>query len=422
MGDAISPTTMLQAKKSGFSDMQIAARIGDGKTFTEDDVRAARKSMDIKPYVKQIDTMAGEFPASTNYLYTTYNGDEHDVELGSLGGENGGEMVLGSGAYRIGSSVEFDWCSVSAIRTLRELGRKTVVVNYNPETVSTDYDECDRLYFEELSKERILDIYEAENCEACMVSVGGQIPNTLALPLHEAGVNVAGTSPVMIDSAEDREKFSAICDAAGIDRPAWQSLTSVEAAFDFADEVGYPVLVRPSYVLSGAAMNVAYSAGELAVCLQQAEEVSEDKPVVITKFIEGAREVDVDAVACNGEVVCHAVAEHVEMAGIHSGDATLVMPPHSLSESDLDKVRETAAKIAKSLDITGPFNMQLIVKDGTCKIIETNVRASRSFPFSSKTTGTDFIEVATKAMLKTPPSPEELPSGVLLPPGSEGPY
>ena len=408
--EALSPTTMLQAKKSGFSDIQIAARLGDGKAYTEDSVRAVRKSMNIKPFVKQIDTMAGEFPASTNYLYTTYNGDEHDVELGSLGGEDGGEMVLGSGAYRIGSSVEFDWCSVSAIRTLRELGRKTVVVNYNPETVSTDYDECDRLYFEELSKERILDIYEAENCEACTVSVGGQIPNTLALPLHEAGMNIRGTSPIMIDGAEDREKFSAMCDAAGIDQPAWQNLTSVEAAFDFADEVGYPVLVRPSYVLSGAAMNVAYTAGELARCLQEAEEVSDDKPVVITKFVEGGREIDVDAVADNGTVIAHAVSEHVENAGIHSGDACLMLPTQTIPDAELRLVRDTIGKVAESLEITGPFNMQLIAKDGKVQIIETNLRASRTFPFSSKTCGVDFIAMATRAMVGAEQLP--LPDGV----------
>ena len=408
--EAVSPTSLLQAKKSGFSDAQIAARIGDGTTYTEDDVREVRKSMGIRPYVKQIDTQAGEFPASTNYLYTTYNGDEHDVELGSLGGEDGGEMVLGSGAYRIGSSVEFDWCSVSAIRTLRSLGRKTVVVNYNPETVSTDYDECDRLYFEELSKERILDIYEAENCEACTVSVGGQIPNTLALPLYEAGMNIRGTSPVMIDSAEDREKFSALCDAAGIDQPEWQSLTSVESAFDFADEVGYPVLVRPSYVLSGAAMNVAYTAGELARYLQEAEEVSADKPVVITKFIEGGREIDVDAVADNGSVIAHAISEHVENAGIHSGDATLMLPCQTIPDAELRLVRDTIGKIAKSLEITGPFNMQLIAKDGKVQIIETNLRASRTFPFSSKTCGVDFISMATRAMVGAGQAP--LPAGV----------
>ena len=392
---SLTPTVMLQSKKSGFSDIQIAERLSDAPT--EDEVRTIRKEMNVTPFVKQIDTMAGEFPAATNYLYTTYNGDEHDVEFPNKG--EGGKMVLGSGAYRIGSSVEFDWCSVAAIRTLRELGHKTVVVNYNPETVSTDYDECDRLYFEELSKERILDIYEAENVDSCLVSVGGQIPNTLALPLHEAGINIIGTSPLMIDSAEDRQKFSDLCDLHNIDQPKWLNLTSVEAAFDFADEVGYPVLVRPSYVLSGAAMNVAYSAGELAKHLAEAEEVSADKPVVITEFIQGGREIDVDAVADHGEVIAHAISEHVENAGIHSGDATLMLPTQTIPLEEMNLVRETIRKIAIALEITGPFNMQLIAKDGKVKIIETNLRASRTFPFSSKTCGADFIGMATRAMV-----------------------
>jgi carbamoyl-phosphate synthase (ammonia) len=403
--NALRKSELKRAKQLGFSDAQIASHVGCGAT--EDDVRAVRiKQFGIVPVVKQIDTMAAEYPAATNYLYMTYNGTENDLDPGQ------GSMVLGSGTYRIGSSVEFDWCSVSAIRTLRTLGRKTVVVNCNPETVSTDYDECDRLYFEELSKERVLDIYERENCDHAIVSVGGQIPNGLANPLHDCGVNILGTTPEMIDNAEDRKKFSDMCDRNGIDQPAWSEMTSIEDAFTFAEDVGYPVLVRPSYVLSGAAMNVAYTPGELAANLSQASEVSADKPVVISKFIEGGREIDVDAVALNGRVLAHAVSEHVENAGVHSGDATLMLPTQSIPEDELERVRDTVRKVAVGLKITGPFNMQLIAKDGKVKIIETNVRASRSFPFSSKTTGVDFIECATRAMVGAPLM--DLPVGVTL--------
>merc|ERR1719440_2239390 len=323
-------TTMLQAKKSGFSDAQIAKLTGG----TETEMRALRKSMKILPFAKQIDTMAAEFPAATNYLYMTYNGDEHDVTF-----EDPGTMVLGSGVYRIGSSVEFDWCSVSAIRTLRMLGKKPVMVNYNPETVSTDYDECDRLYFEELSLERVLDIYEAEGCGEAIVSVGGQIPNTLALQMAEGEINVAGTSPTMIDTAEDRNKFSALCDSVGIDQPQWRMLTSEQDALTFCEEVGYPCLVRPSYVLSGAAMNVAFSKAELSAFLELAGEVSGDKPVVVSKFIENGREIDVDAVAQDGKVLLRTISEHVENAGVHSGDATLMLPPQTLSDADVKEVQ-----------------------------------------------------------------------------------
>ena len=404
--NGLKASDMRKAKEQGFSDHQIAERLKCDSN--EDDVRNVRiNEFGIVPVVKQIDTQAAEYPAATNYLYMTYNGSEHDLEPDS------GTMVLGSGTYRIGSSVEFDWCSVSAIRTLRAVGKNTVVVNCNPETVSTDYDECDRLYFEELSKERVLDIYEREQCESAIVSVGGQIPNGLANPLHDAGVKILGTSPAMIDNAEDRKKFSDMCDRNGIDQPEWADMTSVEEAFNFAEKVGYPVLVRPSYVLSGAAMNVAYNAGELAVNLQQAEEVSADKPVVITKFIEGGREIDVDAVAKDGQVVAHAICEHVENAGIHSGDATLILPTQTIPEDELKLVRDTVRKVAKALNITGPYNMQLIAKDGEIKIIETNVRASRSFPFSSKTTGVDFIEIATRAMVDAE-EVKHLPEGVKL--------
>jgi len=386
-------TTLLQAKKSGFSDKQIAERTGG----TESSIRQTRKAMRITPFVKQIDTMAAEFPAATNYLYMTYNGDEHDVVF-----DEPGTMVLGSGVYRIGSSVEFDWCSVSAIRTLRKMGQKPVMVNYNPETVSTDYDECDRLYFEELSLERVLDIYEAEGCEQAIVSVGGQIPNTLAMEMADGAINVAGTSPTMIDTAEDRNKFSALCDAVGIDQPEWRMLTSPEDALAFCEDVGYPCLVRPSYVLSGAAMNVAYSRDELTSYLANAAEVSGDKPVVVSKFIEDGREIDVDAVAQNGKVLLHTVSEHVENAGVHSGDATLILPPQTIEAAALAKIDEITFKLAEALQITGPFNMQLIAtKDGAVKVIECNLRASRSFPFSSKCLGVNFIETATRAMCGT---------------------
>jgi len=395
--DSLPATTLLQAKKSGFSDIQIAERVGG----TEVGVRAMRKSYAITPFVKQIDTMAAEFPAATNYLYMTYNGNEHDLTF-----DDHGTMVLGSGVYRIGSSVEFDWCSVSAIRTLRKMGKKAVLVNYNPETVSTDYDECDRLYFEELSAERVLDIYEVEACEQAIVSVGGQIPNTLALGLSERGVKVAGTTPADIDRAEDRNKFSALLDATGIDQPEWQMLTSTEEALDFCAKVGYPCLVRPSYVLSGAAMNVAYSAEELTGYLGEAAEVSKDKPVVVSKFIEDGREIDVDAVAQGGRLLLHSVSEHVENAGVHSGDATLLLPQQTLGAAEVELVNEITHKMAEALQVTGPFNMQLIAKGGEVKVIETNLRASRSFPFSSKVFGTNFIELATRAMI----GDDELPA------------
>jgi len=383
-------TTLLQAKKSGFSDAQVARRIGS----TELEVRAQRKSAGVTPFVKQIDTMAAEFPAATNYLYMTYNGDEHDLPFNEQG-----TMVVGSGVYRIGSSVEFDWCSVSAIRTLRAMGKKSVMINYNPETVSTDYDECDRLYFEELSLERILDVYEREGCDQAIVSVGGQIPNTLALQMYHCGVVVAGTSPKMIDTAEDRNKFSALCDQIGIDQPEWQLLTSADEALAFCEKVGYPCLVRPSYVLSGAAMNVAYSAEALVGFLSEAVEVSRDHPVVVSKFIENGREIDVDAVAQDGRLLLKAISEHVENAGVHSGDATLMLPPQSIGFREVNLVEEITHKLAEALEITGPFNMQLIVKDATVKVIECNLRASRSCPFSSKVTGINFIETATKAMI-----------------------
>mmetsp|Transcript_28128 Transcript_28128/g.59386 ORF Transcript_28128/g.59386 Transcript_28128/m.59386 type:complete len:1531 (+) Transcript_28128:110-4702(+) len=408
-GDAMKGKTLedmdqamlMEAKKNGYSDQQIAAYIN----ATEDDVRAKRKSFDIIPRTKQIDTLAAEYPADTNYLYTTYHGMEDDVESA-----NGGVMVLGSGAYRIGSSIEFDWCGVSAIRTLRQMGKKAIMVNYNPETVSTDYDECDRLYFDELSGERIRDIYEKDNAEGVVVSVGGQIPNGLAIPLDNAGVNIMGTPAKMIDNAEDRMKFSDMIDEIGVQQPRWRELTSVDSALDFASNVGYPVLVRPSYVLSGAAMNVAWTDEQLKACLSEAAEVSQDYPVVISDFIEGAVEIEMDGVAKDGELIAAAIHEHIENAGVHSGDATLVLPPQGLTAYQMERVRDASRKIVKRLNITGPTNIQFVAKGTDVMCIECNVRASRSFPFVSKTMGVDFIEAATKAICGVDTSDMNLPT------------
>ncbi|KAF2771950.1 carbamoyl-phosphate synthase large subunit [Teratosphaeria nubilosa] len=398
---------MLKAKKLGFSDKQIAKAVN----CSEDEVRARRKHFGIRPWVKKIDTLAAEFPADTNYLYTTYNATSHDVEF-----EDHGIVVLGSGVYRIGSSVEFDWCAVNATLSLKALGKKTAMINYNPETYSTDFDVADRLYFEELSYERVMDIYELESASGVVVSVGGQLPQNIALKLQEAGkAKVLGTDPQDIDKAEDRHKFSQILDSIGVDQPAWKELTSYEDAKKFANEVSYPVLVRPSYVLSGAAMTVIRSEEELEEKLTAASNVSPDHPVVITKFIEGAQEIDVDAVASRGKLLLHAVSEHVENAGIHSGDASLVLPPSSLPQSTVDRVKVIAEKVAKAWNITGPFNMQIIsakspeVGEDQLKVIECNLRASRSFPFVSKVLGTNFIDVATRALLdKDVPEPVDL--------------
>ncbi|CAK7215265.1 carbamoyl-phosphate synthase (glutamine-hydrolyzing) cpa2 [Sporothrix curviconia] len=384
-----------KAKKRGFSDRQIAHAVGS----TENEVRAVRRQFGIHPWVKKIDTLAAEFPANTNYLYTTYNASTHDITF-----EDKGTIVLGSGVYRIGSSVEFDWCAVSAARALRAMGKKTVMIN----TVSTDSDEAERLYFDELSYERVMDIYELESASGVVVSVGGQLPQNIALRLQEeGGANVLGTDPKNIDKAEDRQKFSEILDSIGIDQPAWKELSSVEAAATFAEDVGYPVLVRPSYVLSGAAMTVIRSKGDLREKLEAASSVSPDHPVVISKFIEGAQEIDVDGVASNGELILHAVSEHVEQAGVHSGDASMILPPVSLDDNTMDRVKEIAKKVAAALEITGPFNMQIIKSADpagghpTLKVIECNLRASRSFPFVSKVLGTNFIDAATKAITKT---------------------
>jgi carbamoyl-phosphate synthase (ammonia) len=391
-----------EAKLNGYSDIQIGEAVKGGAS--EDDVRSKRIEAGIVPVTKQIDTLAAEFPADTNYLYMTYHGTENDVAPAG-----GGVMVLGSGAYRIGSSIEFDWCGVSAIRALRGMGYKATMVNYNPETVSTDYDECDRLYFEELSRERVLDIYQRDNADGVIISVGGQIPNGLALPLDGAGVKILGTPAAMIDNAEDRKKFSNALDEIGVQQPRWSELTSTESALDFAKEVGYPVLVRPSYVLSGAAMNVAWSDEQLRACLAEAADVSQDHPVVISDFIEGAVEIEMDGVAKDGEIIAAAIHEHIENAGVHSGDATLVLPAQSLSAYQKQRVRDASRKIAKRLNITGPLNIQFVAKGVDVMCIECNVRASRSFPFVSKTMGVDFIEAATRAIMGADTSVMNLP-------------
>uniref|UniRef100_A0A6Q2ZAB1 Carbamoyl-phosphate synthase [ammonia], mitochondrial n=1 Tax=Esox lucius TaxID=8010 RepID=A0A6Q2ZAB1_ESOLU len=392
---------LLKAKQDGFSDRQVGQALG----FSEGEARALRLGQNIKPWVKQIDTLAAEYPAVTNYLYCTYHGHEHDLEF-----KDQGVMVLGCGPYHIGSSVEFDWCAVSSIRALRQMGRRTVVVNHNPETVSTDFDECDRLYFEELTLERILDITRQEGCTGSIVSVGGQIPNNLAMPLHLNGVNILGTSPLQIDRAEERSVFSTILDELGVDQAPWKALSSLEDAYAFANKVGYPCLLRPSYVLSGSAMNVAYGDDEMRGFLEEATQVSQEHPVVITKFISGAREVEVDAVAKMGKVLAHAITEHVEDAGVHSGDATLMLPTQSISQGAIEKVKTATRKIAKAFEISGPFNTQFLVKGNDVMVIECNLRASRSFPFVSKTIGVDFISVATRVMVGEPQDEAALPS------------
>ncbi|RYP79616.1 hypothetical protein DL769_002855 [Monosporascus sp. CRB-8-3] len=390
---ATRPDLILQGKRLGFSDRQLA-KFWDSNELA---VRRMRLEAGITPFVKQIDTVAAEFPAYTNYLYMTYNASAHDIHF-----NDHGVMVLGSGVYRIGSSVEFDWCSVRAIRTLRESGYKTIMVNYNPETVSTDYDEADRLYFENINLETVLDIYQMEGSQGVLGAMGGQTPNNIALPLLRSGVRVLGTSPEMIDRAENRYKFSRMLDEIGVDQPTWKELTSFEEAKAFCQKVSYPVLVRPSYVLSGAAMNTVYSEADLELYLEQAAEVSREHPVVITKYIENAKEIEMDAVAKDGTVVGHFISEHVENAGVHSGDATLILPPQDLEPTTIQRIEEATRKIGDKLNVTGPFNIQFIAKDNDIKVIECNVRASRSFPFVSKTMGVDLIEMATKAIMGVP--------------------
>ncbi len=387
---------MLKAKKLGFSDFQI----GHIKGLSNLEVRGLRKEMGITPFVKQIDTLAAEYPAQTNYLYMTYNAQCHDLET-----LNDGIIVLGSGAYRIGSSVEFDWCCVNSVLTARNLGQKTIMINYNPETVSTDYDTCDRLYFEEITLERTLDIYEFENPEGVIVSMGGQIPNNLATRLNKANVNILGTSAESIDRAEDRHKFSSLLDRLKIDQPEWKELTSLEEATSFANQIGYPVLIRPSYVLSGAAMNVVWDDESLAKFLEQAAEINPKHPVVISNFLENCKEVEMDAVAKNGEILIYAIGEHVENAGVHSGDATIMLPAQRLYIETLRRVKKVGRQIAKALNITGPFNIQFLAKDNHIKVIECNLRASRSFPFCSKVFKHNMIKMATEAILDAPITP-----------------
>ena len=394
---------MRRAKILGFSDFQIARCVLDvhnGNMEKENlAVRAYRKKLGILPAVKRIPTVASEHPDLTNYLYMTYAVEGHDINFYK---NEKSVIVLGSGAYRIGSSVEFDWCSVNAIQTARKLGYKSIMINYNPETVSTDYDMCDRLYFDELSFERVLDVIDLESPRGVIVSTGGQIPNNLAMKLYRQSVPILGTSPVSIDRAENRGKFSAMLDKLGIDQPRWSALTSMEDVKKFIDEVGYPVLVRPSYVLSGAAMNVCYTDEELERFLQMASEVSKEYPVVVSKFMTETNEVEFDAVAQNGEIVEYAISEHVEYAGVHSGDATMVFPAQQLSFATARQIKKMSRAIAKELNISGPFNIQYLAKGRDVKVIECNLRASRSFPFVSKVLKRNFIETATRIMLDAP--------------------
>ncbi|MDX9905986.1 MAG: carbamoyl-phosphate synthase large subunit [Bacteroidales bacterium] len=441
------PLPLLQrSKQLGFSDFQLARFIfkSDRSHITDDllKVRDYRKKIGIVPCVKQIDTMAAEYPARTNYLYLTYNGNEHDIGFPeksitapttkAVGSGNIQKMeptasvvglqteeflkneptasvvVLGSGAYRIGSSVEFDWCGVNALECVNREGYRSVMINYNPETVSTDYDLCDRLYFEELTFERVMDILDLENPLGVIVSTGGQIPNNLAMRLREQEVAILGTSPQSIDKAENRHKFSAILDELGIDQPRWIESSSVSEVYRFTDEVGFPVIVRPSYVLSGAAMNIVSNRSELEHFLEMAAEVSKQYPVVVSRFIEDAKEIEMDAVAANGEIICYAISEHVEFAGVHSGDATMLFPPQKIYVETVRRIKRISRQIAEHLKISGPFNIQFLAKDNDVMVIECNLRASRSFPFISKVLKTNFIEIATKIMLgKTVAKPDK---------------
>jgi carbamoyl-phosphate synthase large subunit len=395
------PVEMLRLSKlSGFSDFQVARYVLKGDNDSMEDfllnVRKFRKEKGIVPYVKQIDTLAAEFPAKTNYLYLTYHGTEHDITFDH---DEKSVVVLGSGAYRIGSSVEFDWCGVSALNTIKQQGYRSIMINYNPETVSTDYDICDRLYFDELSLERVLDITDLELPKGVIISTGGQIPNNLAIRLHNQEVNILGTSPLSIDRAEDRHKFSMMCDNLHIDQPRWKELTSVEDIVAFTEHVGFPVLIRPSYVLSGAAMNVVSNRDELGHFLELAANVSKKYPVVVSEFIENAKEIEIDAVASEGEMMGYAISEHIEFAGVHSGDATMVFPPQKIYFETVRRIKKISKKIAKELNISGPFNIQFLAKDNDIKVIECNLRASRSMPFVSKVLKVNLIDLATKIML-----------------------
>ena len=389
------------AKVYGFTDFQVARAIGlEGEMGNMHKatmvVRRLRKNYGILPVVKQIDTLAAEYPAQTNYLYVTYAGVASDIQFTN---DKRSVIVLGSGAYRIGSSVEFDWCGVQALNTIRREGYRSIMINYNPETVSTDYDMCDRLYFDELTFERVLDIIEMENPHGVVVSTGGQIPNNLAMWLDAENVPILGTSAKDIDNAEDRAKFSAMLTERGINQPEWSALTSMEDIGKFVDRVGFPVLVRPSYVLSGAAMNVCSNEDELKKFLQLAANVSVDHPVVVSKFIEHAKEIEMDAVAKNGEILAYAISEHIEFAGVHSGDATIQFPPQKLYVETVRRIKRVSKEIAAALHINGPFNIQFMARDNDILVIECNLRASRSFPFVSKVLKLNFIELATKVML-----------------------
>ena len=402
--EKLDATLLREAKVYGFTDFQIARAIGLEETMNNMHeavlaVRKIRKSMGIVPVVKQIDTLAAEYPAQTNYLYVTYSGVESDIQY-----EQDGKsiIVLGSGAYRIGSSVEFDWCGVQALNTIRQEGWRSVMINYNPETVSTDYDMCDRLYFDELTFERVMDIIDLEQPHGVIVSTGGQIPNNLAMPLAEQHVPILGTSAIDIDGAEDRAKFSQMLNELGVNQPEWSALTSMDDIDRFVDRVGFPVLVRPSYVLSGAAMNVCSNREELERFLQLAANVSEDHPVVVSKFIEHAKEIEMDAVAKDGEIFAYAISEHIEFAGVHSGDATIQFPPQKLYVETVRRIKRISRQIAKALHINGPFNIQFMARDNDILVIECNLRASRSFPFVSKVLKINLIELATKVMLGLP--------------------
>ena len=399
----IDPELIRTAKRQGFSDFQIARALGFERFTTPEEatriIRQWRKEHGITPVVKQIDTLAAEYPAQTNYLYLTYSGSADDVHYT---GDRKSIIVLGSGAYRIGSSVEFDWCGVQALNTIRREGYRSVMINYNPETVSTDYDMCDRLYFEELTFERVMDIIELENPHGVIVSTGGQIPNNLALRMAGCHVNILGTSAASIDNAEDRDKFSAMLDRIDVDQPEWSALTNMDDVNAFIRKVGFPVLVRPSYVLSGAAMNVCSNQEELERFLQLAANVSKKHPVVISQFIENAKEVEMDAVAQHGEIIAYAISEHIEYAGVHSGDATIQFPPQKLYVETVRRIKRISRQIARELDISGPFNIQYLARENDIKVIECNLRASRSFPFVSKVLKINLIDLATKVMLGLP--------------------
>ncbi|MBR1630583.1 MAG: carbamoyl-phosphate synthase large subunit, partial [Paludibacteraceae bacterium] len=399
--ESVPDELIRQAKREGFSDFQIARAVRKTAMKTNDleRVRCYRKERGILPVVKQIDTLAAEYPAQTNYLYLTYSGTENDIDYEH---DSKSIIVLGSGAYRIGSSVEFDWCGVQALNTIRQNGYRSVMINYNPETVSTDYDMCDRLYFDELTFERVMDIIDMEQPHGVIVSTGGQIPNNLAMRLDAQQVPILGTSARSIDNAEDRDKFSEMLDRIGVDQPRWSALTTMDDVHHFIDEVGFPVLVRPSYVLSGAAMNVCSNWDELERFLRLAADVSKEHPVVISQFIEHAKEVEMDAVARDGEIIAYAISEHIEFAGVHSGDATIQFPPQKLYVETVRRIKRISRQIARELNISGPFNIQYLARENDIKVIECNLRASRSFPFVSKVLKINLIELATRIMLGLP--------------------